>query len=229
MGLTDWSAQRIGLPVDLRRSTTNKENVETLKEYLEERHTELEEKRRAGRAKRRARVEAKRTREPEMVKIAKEEAPVTMEEVVPIEVVDLEEPEAAEEEVVQADEEPTPLSDLEGMTANEIEALNVQEIEYADDLLGLSAEDMDEIAATSGIKRERIEVLVFQAIDKLEQFVSLTDVPDIGEKTAKRLEHLGIHSANQLARLDPNIEVEGLSTARLKTFIEKAWEQILNA
>ena len=88
-------------------------------------------------------------------------------------------------------------------------------------------EDMDDIVTASGIERERLGTFVFQAIDKLEQPLALNDVPGIGEKTAERLKHMGIQTANQLARMNSNIKVEGISKERLKSFIDNAWELIL--
>lgn len=227
VGLTAWSAQRIGLSVDLRRSSTYEENVTVLKEYLEEKHDELEEKKQAGRARRAAQAEAKLQKELDRARLVKEEVPVKVEEVPPIEASKVEIPELVEEEVVQVDETLTPLPNLEGITSEEIETLKSQEIEYAEDLLGLSSEDMDDIVTASGIERERLETFVFQAIDKLEQPLALNDVPGIGGKTAERLKHVGIQTANKLARMNSNIKVEGISKERLKSFIDNAWELIL--
>ncbi len=227
VGLTAWSAQRIGLSVDLRRSSTHEENVAVLKAYLKERHDELEEKKQAGSAKREARAEAKLQKELERAKLVKEVVPAIAKKVPPIEARKVEEPVLVKEEIVQVEETLTPLSNLEGLTSDEIETFKSQEIEYAEDLLGLSSEDMDDIVNSSGIERERIETFVFQAIDKLEQPRELNDIPGIGGKTAERLKEVGIQTANQLARMNPNIKVEGISEARLKTFIASAWELIL--
>lgn len=227
VGLTAWSAQRIGLSVDLRRSSTHEENVAVLKAYLEERHDELEEKKQAGSARREARAEAKLQKELERVKLVKKKVPVKVKEMPPIEVSKVEVPDLVEEEVIQVDEKLTPLSSLEGMTSDEIETLKSQEIEYTEDLLGLSSEDIDDIVTASEIERERLETFIFQAIDKFEQPMALNDVPGIGAKTAERLKQVGIQSANQLARMNPDIKVEGISKARLKTFITNAWEIIL--
>ncbi|MFQ6124009.1 MAG: ribosomal protein L13e [Candidatus Heimdallarchaeota archaeon] len=227
VGLTAWSAQRIGLPVDLRRRSTHEENVLSLKAYLEERYDELEEKKQVSSARRAARAEAKLQKEVERARLVKEAVPVKVEEPLPIEASKAEIPELVEDEVTQIEKSLTPLSNLEGMISDEVEMLKSQEIEYAEDLLGLSSEDMDDIVTASGIRREKLEQFVFQAIDKLEQPMALNDVPSIGEKTAERLKQVGVQTANQLARMNPNIKVEGVSKARLKTLIDNAWTLIL--
>jgi len=221
VGLTAWSAQRIGLPVDLKRSSAYQENVEGLEEYLKTRHTELEQKKQASIMKRITQTEIKLKKEQEKPKTVKKETPVIVDEVVPAE------PEVVDEEVLPGGEE-SPLSDLEGITTEEIEALQAQNIEYAEDLLGLSTEDIEEIADASGMPRDRLATLVFQTVEKIEPLIPLSEVPGIGEKTAELLECSGIYSANQLARTDPNTNCDGISSDRLKKFIDNAWDKILN-
>lgn len=221
VGLTAWSAKRIGLPVDLKRNSTYQENVECLEEYLKTRHIDLEQKKQAGKTKKTTQAEIKLKRDQEKPKVKKKETPVIVEEVVPAE-----SEVAAEEDLPVGDE--TPLSDLEGITTEDIAALQAQDIEYAEDLLGLSTEDIEEIAETSGLPRDHLASLVFQTVEKLEPLIPLGEVPGIGEKTAELLECSGIYSANQLARTDPNTNCDGITSDRLKKFIDKAWDKILN-
>jgi hypothetical protein len=197
------------------------ENVECLGEYLKTRHTELEQKKQVGKTKKTIKTEIKLKKDQDKPKVKKKETPVVVEEIVPTE------SEASDEEDLPGGAE-TPLSELEGTTTEDIEALQAQDIEYAEDLLGLSTEDIEEIAETSGIPRDRLASLVFQTVEKLEPLIPLGEVPGIGEKTAELLECSGIYSANQLARTDPNTNCDGISSDKLKKFIDKAWDKILN-